>query len=129
MHHPGKRNKGTPKDRAGDLADPFGLGFEGLVTHAPFAVMADFNTKLFTAFATASEEWAQFVAGRLQEDLRLSRDLAACQSPPEILNVYRDFYERACKDYGRGLARLAEVGQGLATDAAEAMRIPAPEPK
>jgi hypothetical protein len=129
MHHPEKRNKGTHKDRAGDVADPFGMGFAGLATHAPLAAMADFNTKLFTAVAAASEEWAQFVAGRLQEDLRLSRDLAACQSPPEILNVYRVFYEQACKDYGREFARLAEVGQGFATDAAEAMRIPASEPK
>jgi hypothetical protein len=129
MLHDEKRNKGNPKHGAGDVAGPFDLGFAGLSTHAPFAAMADFNTRLFTAFATASEEWAHFVAGRLQEDLRLSRDLAACQTPPEILNVYRDFYEQACKDYGRELAKLAEVGQGLATDAAEAMRIPAPESK
>jgi hypothetical protein len=129
MPHRHKRNQDDRKHEAGEQSNPLDLMFAGLSMPAPLAAMADLNTKLMAAFASTSEEWAKFVAGRLQEDVRLSRDLAACQTPPEYMNVYRDFYNQAWKDYQREFARLAETGQSLAAETADVMRAAASESK
>ena len=129
MPHRHKRNQDHRKQDAAEQSNPFALMFAGLSMPVPLTALTDLNTKLFAAFASTSEEWAQFVAGRLREDFRLSQDLAACQTPPEYINVYRDFYNQAWKDYQREFARLSEVGQNLAAEAADVMRTPAPESK
>jgi hypothetical protein len=45
------------------------------------------------------------------------------------MNVYRDFYNQAWKDYQREFARLAETGQSLAAETADVLRAAAPEAK
>jgi hypothetical protein len=125
MPHQDRRSKDHQKHDASEQSNPFGLTFAGLLMPVPLTEVADLNTKLFAAVASISEEWTHFVAERLRKDFQLPRDLAACETPPEYLEVSRDFYNQAWRDYQRELARLAELGQSLTADAVDLMRTPA----
>jgi len=74
--------------------------------------MARMSNTLLDRLAAWQNETARFVAMRLEQDIAGQRDLAACRSPSEALEVCSAFSRKAMQDY------LEEAGKvsGLAGD-------------
>lgn len=81
-----------------------------------FAAMADFNSKFVEGLTTFNNEWVGFVNSRLQEDLGVCRELAACESIQDVYSVYNEFYQTAVKQYQEEADRMTRIGKTIADD-------------
>lgn len=68
------------------------------------------------AFLSINGELSNFVSCRLNEDLALTRRLAACRRPDEMWQTYSEFLMRMTSDYQTELMNLSRLGMDMAAD-------------
>jgi hypothetical protein len=63
-----------------------------------------------------SQEIAQFIQSRLQEDLAAWSTLASCKSPEEAFECHRRFAAKATEEYGAEITKLSQLMMSLASE-------------
>ena len=77
-------------------------------------IMLKGNADSQKGLGTVATKWPGFVSHRLQEDIMLTRRLAHCRTPEQILFAYADFWHKAAEDYGNQLATMTKLMTGVA---------------
>jgi hypothetical protein len=113
----GGRAEGFPA-----LATPFGVEAFMELNRPALMAMAQVNGKVFENLAAINRSWADFVNRRLEKDLGMPRQLAACKSIQDVYGVYAEFLQAAVADYQSELEEMSKLGRTLADDALQAMQ-------
>jgi hypothetical protein len=84
--------------------------------------MAQVNGKVYDKIATMNTHWMAFVNRRLEKDLGMPRQLAACKTVQEMYGVYADFFQTAVSDYQSEFEEMSKLGRTLADETLQAMQ-------
>jgi hypothetical protein len=60
-------------------------------------------------------EWAQFLAHRVQEDIKTQQALWSCRGPEDFRKVQEDFLSRAREEYADEMEKLTTMAQEMMT--------------
>ena len=101
-----------PNTLANSMA-PFTVS-QGSIEHA-----MKYGQDAIKALSECQGRYANFVTTRLAEDLAMPGRLAECRTPMDVLEVWAGFYRTATQQYGEHLRAMTEMGQKIATEAAE----------
>ena len=82
---------------------PFPAGGEAL------EAWLEMNRSLLARFGDMQQQAARFLARRVEEDLGAQRDLAACRTPAEALEVFSAFTRKMIADYADEAGRLSDI--------------------
>jgi hypothetical protein len=123
---PDKTN-GGPAEGFPALAVPFGIEALMELNRPALTAMAQVNGKVYENLAAINRSWADFLNRRLEKDLGVPRQLAACKSVQEVYGVYAGFFQAAVADYQSELEAMSKLGKTLADDALQAMQTRAEE--
>jgi len=104
------------------LAMPFGLEALMELNRPALTAMAQMNGKVYENLAAMNRSWADFLNRRLEKDLGVPRQLAACKSIQEVYGVYAEFFQSAVADYQGELEEMTKLGKTLADHALQAMQ-------
>jgi hypothetical protein len=113
----GGRAEGFPT-----LAMPFGLEAFMELNRPTLTAMAQVNGKVYENLAAMNRSWADFLNRRLEKELGMPKQLAACQSVQEVYGVYAEFLQTAVADYQSEFEQMSKLGKTLADDALQAMQ-------
>jgi hypothetical protein len=113
----GGRAEGFPT-----LAMPFGLEAFMELNRPALTAMAQVNGKVYENLAAMNRSWADFLNRRLEKELGMPKQLAACQSVQEVYGVYAEFLQTAVADYQSEFEQMSKLGKTLADDALQAMQ-------
>jgi hypothetical protein len=111
--------------RAGDLpalAMPFGLDAFMELNRPALTAMAHVNGKVYENLAAINRNWADFLNRRLEKELGVPKQLAACKSIQDVYGVYTDFFQAAVADYQSEFEQMSKLGKTLADDTLQAMQ-------
>jgi hypothetical protein len=120
----GGRAEGFPA-----LATPFGLEALMELNRPALAAMAQVNGKVYENLAAMNRSWADFLNRRLEKDLGVPQQLAACKSIRDVYGVYAEFFQGAVADYQGELEEMTKLGKTLADDALQAMQTRSESPR
>ena len=87
---------------------------QGSIEHA-----MKYSQDAMKALSECQGRYASFVTTRLSEDMAMPSRLAECRTPMEVLEVWAGFYGTATQQYAEHLRAMTEMGQKIATEAAE----------
>jgi hypothetical protein len=118
----GWRAEGSPA-----LAMPFGLEALMELNRPALTAMAQVNGKVFENLAAMNRSWADFLNRRLEKELGVPKQLAACKSVQDVYGVYAEFLQAAVVDYQSEFEQMSKLGKTLADDALQAMQTRAEE--
>ena len=93
------------------------------------AAMAQVNGKVYENLAAMNRSWADFLNRRLEKDLGVPQQLAACKSIRDVYGVYAEFFQGAVADYQGELEEITKLGKTLADDALQAMQTRSERPR
>jgi phasin protein len=111
------------------LTMPFGLEALVELNRPALAAMAQVNGKVYENLAAMNWSWADFLNRRLEKDLGMPQQLAACKSIRDVYGVYAEFFQAAVADYQGELEEMTKLGKTLADDALQAMQTRSEEPR
>jgi len=101
---------------------PFGLETFMEIHRPALTAMAQVNGKVYDSIATMNTQWVAFVNRRLEKDLGMPKQLAACKTVQEMYGVYADFFQTAVSDYQSEFEEMSKLGRTLADDTLQAMQ-------
>ena len=101
---------------------PFGLETFMEINRPALTAMAQVNGKVYDKIATMNTHWMAFVNRRLEKDLGMPRQLAACKTVQEMYGVYADFFQTAVSDYQSEFEEMSKLGRTLADETLQAMQ-------
>lgn len=104
------------------LATPLGLDALMDLNRPALTAMAQVNGKVYENLAAMNKSWADFLNRRLEKDLGMPKQLAACKSVQDVYGVYADFFQTAVADYQSEFEEMSKLGKTLADDAMQAMQ-------
>lgn len=104
------------------MMGPFGLEAFMELNRPALAAMAQVNGKVYDNIATLNTHWVSFVNRRLEKDLGMPKQLAACKTVQEMYGVYADFFQTAVSDYQSEFEEMSKLGRALADDTLQAMQ-------
>lgn len=84
-----------------------------------FFSMAHMNGYLLQSMLRFNLEALNFARHRVEQDLKTVRSIAGCKSFSELNDAGTEFCQRAFDEYSAEATKLATLGAGLATQAAE----------
>lgn len=73
----------------------------------------EMNKTLLDRLGAWQAETTRFVAKRLEEDLASQRELAACRTPTEAMEVCGAFTRRAVQDYMEEAAKVGDIASAI----------------
>ncbi len=79
-----------------------------------FTGMQVYTRNCSAAFTAMNTEWLGFINRRVEQDVSLPQQLAACKAADEALQVYTAFMQKALTDYQTEFAELAKLGTAAA---------------
>jgi hypothetical protein len=106
---------------------PFGLEAFMEINRPALTAMAQVNGKVYDNIATMNTHWVAFVNRRLEKDLGMPKQLAACKTVQEMYGVCADFFQTAVSDYQSEFEQMSKLGRNLADEALQAMQTRAEE--
>jgi hypothetical protein len=118
----GGRAEGLPA-----LATPFGLDAFMELNRPALTAMAQVNGKVYENLAAMNKSWTDFLNRRLEKELGMPKQLAACKSIQEVYGVYADFFQAAVADYQSEFEQMSKLGKTLADNTMQAMQAPSEE--
>lgn len=121
------KTSGRPVESFPALAMPFGLEALMELNRPALTAMAQMNGKVYENLAAINRSWADFLNRRLEKDLGVPGQLAACKSMQDVYGVYAEFFQAAVADYQGELEHMSKLGKTLAEDALQAMQARAEE--
>ena len=101
---------------------PFGLETFMEINRPALTAMAQVNGKVYDKIASMNTHWMAFVNRRLEKDLGMPRQLAACKTVQEMYGVYTDFFQTAVSDYQSEFEEMGKLGRTLADETLQAMQ-------
>ena len=101
--------KPSSSDPASQLPMPIGVETFSEMTKSAFAGLGELNGSMYASAIKLNAEWAEFLRGRLETDLKTPALVAACKSPQEAQQVCVDYWMTAFTQYQRELAKLSEI--------------------
>jgi phasin protein len=104
------------------LTMPFGLEALMELNRPALTAMAQVNGKVYENLAAMNKNWTDFLNRRLEKDLGMPRQLAACKSVQDVYGVYADFFQAAVADYQSEFEQMSKLGKTLADDAMQAIQ-------
>ncbi len=104
------------------LATPLGLDALMELNRPALTAMAQVNGKVYENLAAMNKSWADFLNRRLEKDLGMPKQLAACKSVQDVYGVYADFFQTAVADYQSEFEEMSKLGKTLADDTLQAMQ-------
>jgi phasin protein len=104
------------------LAAPFRLEALMELNRPALTVMAQMNGKVYENLVAINRSWADFLNRRLEKELGVPKQLAACKSIQDVYAVYADFFQAAVADYQREIEVMSKLGKTLADDALQAIQ-------
>jgi hypothetical protein len=113
----GGRAEGFPA-----LAMPFGLEAFMDLNRPALTAMAQVNGKVYENLAAMNRSWANFLNRRLEKELGMPKQLAACKSVQDVYGVYAEFLQAAVADYQSEFEQMSKLGKTLADDALQAIQ-------
>lgn len=113
--------KAETRRGAGAAEDPALPGAEALarLQQAQLASLGWLGTDWAARMQEIGQEVADFVAARIQEDMKTQHALMNCKSPAEVQEVQLAFLTRAFEDYSAETGKLVEMTQQMMADAAD----------
>ena len=84
--------------------------------------MADFNSRIFENASSFNKEWVNFLNRRLEADLAMPRQLAACKSPQDVYDVYNEFYQRAFTHYQAEFEEFSKISRTMSDETLSSMK-------
>jgi hypothetical protein len=119
---PDKTTDGRAEVGIPPMTVPFGLEAFMELNRPALAAMAQVNGKVYDNIATLNTHWVAFVNRRLEKDLGMPKQLAACKTVQEMYGVYTDFFQTAVSDYQSELEEMSKIGRTLADETLQAMQ-------
>jgi hypothetical protein len=104
------------------LAKPFALEALMELNRPALEAMAQVNGRVYENIAAMNKNWTDFLNRRLEKDLGMPKQLAACKSVQDVYSVYADFFQAAVADYQSEFEQMSKLGKTLADDAVEAIQ-------
>lgn len=94
-------------------------GVDTIIEIATPAISAvtTFNRDLVETCATFQKEWFVFLNRRCRENMAMPTRLTACQSLPEVQQVFVEYWKRVAEQYGAEFQHLGEIAQTRAPHA------------
>ena len=124
---PDKRTDGRSEVGMPPMMVPFGLEAFMEIHRPALTAMAQVNGKVYDNIATMNTHWVAFVNRRLEKDLGMPKQLAACKTVQEMYGVYADFFQTAVSDYQSEFEEMSKLGRTLADEALQAIQTRAEE--
>jgi len=78
----------------------------GPIDERTFAAMTDAYGNYFKGLADINAEAYRFITDRLQQDIRLSTDIARCENADQALELQRTFCAKLVDDYTTETQRI-----------------------
>src|SRR5262245_48030916 len=124
---PNKSTDGRSEVGIPPMMVPFGLESFMDINRPALTAMAQVNGKVYDKIASMNTHWATFVNRRLEKDLAMPKQLAACKTVQEMYGVYADFFQTAVSDYQSEFEQMSKLGKALADETMQAMQARAEE--
>lgn len=102
-----------------EFSQPSAFFWTGVIpagTQPWMTALGNLNGKGQIAWLEWQREWANFLARRFQEDIKLVGQLTNCTAPQAAIFVYSDFVQKASADYQQEWIQLIEIGQSSASE-------------
>jgi hypothetical protein len=124
---PDKNTDGWSEVGIPPIMVPFGLETFMQIHRPALTAMAQVNGKVYDKIATMNTHWVAFVNRRIEKDLAMPKQLAACKTVQEMYGVYADFFQTAVSDYQSEFEEMSKLGRTLADETLQAMQTRAEE--
>src|SRR5262245_9934716 len=85
----------------------------------PMTALADMSGRFLEGFATAQQDWAEFVQRGIREDVRVARELASSRSLADMHEIYSAYLQTAFQHYREQSEKLAQRRERFAQHFAE----------
>ena len=82
------------------------------------------NTKVLEETATIANRMFEFGQARVQSDMNHMAELAQCKTPEDFMNLQKQWYETALKDFQENNAERGKAGMQLFSDDTQAAKKP-----
>jgi hypothetical protein len=116
------KTTGGPAEGFPGFTMPFGLDALMELNRPALTAMAEMNGKVYENLAAMNKQWAAFLNRRLEKELGMPKQLAACKSVQDVYGVYADFFQAAVADYQTEFEQMSKLGKTLADDALQAIQ-------
>lgn len=108
-------------------SDPLGFGRWNTFGAQAFEPLGALSQGYFRALTQMNSETSQFVAKRLEEDLRLATQFAQCKTPFDVFQVQASFVNRMIDDYTAQANKVLAMAADAAGETAETVDVAAKE--
>lgn len=111
----------TPGPQTGSYP-AFGFDFFVNLNKPALEAMGEINGRFIEQMTAVNREWSKFFSHRLEQDMDFTRQLAECQGPQEVMQLYMSFMQSSMQEYQAEFALMARMGQTFTDETAGIMR-------